>query len=77
LKSKRTSNVLGPKIRRLRERAEPKITQEDMAGRLAKYGIQLNQPQIAKIESGNRPLRDYELIAIAKALRVPIQDLFH
>jgi transcriptional regulator with XRE-family HTH domain len=56
--------------------AKPKITQEDMVGRLARQGIQINQSQIAKIESGQRPVLDYELAAIAKALNVPIQALF-
>jgi transcriptional regulator with XRE-family HTH domain len=56
--------------------AKPKITQEDMVGRLARQGISINQSQIAKIESGQRPVLDYELVAIAKALNVPIQALF-
>jgi transcriptional regulator with XRE-family HTH domain len=56
--------------------AKPKITQEDMVGRLARQGIQINQSQIAKIESGQRPVLDYELAAIAKALNVPVQALF-
>lgn len=47
-----------------------------MVGRLARQGIELNQSQIAKIESGERPVLDYELVAIAKALKVPIQALF-
>lgn len=56
--------------------ANPKITQDDMAGRLARQGLQLSQPQIAKIESGQRPLLDFEVAAFAKALKVPIQALF-
>jgi len=54
----------------------PKITQEDMVGRLARQGIQVNQSQVAKIESGDRPILDYELAAIAKALKVPVQAFF-
>jgi len=56
--------------------AKPKITQEDMVGRLARQGISINQSQIAKIESGQRPVLDYELAAIAKALVVSVQALF-
>lgn len=56
--------------------AAPKITQEDMVGRLARLGVQASQSQIAKIESGDRPVLDYELAAIAKALKVPVQTLF-
>ncbi len=69
-------NVTGNAIHRIRMAAKPKITQEDMVGRLARRGIQINQSQIAKIESGQRPVLDYELAAIAKALNVPIQALF-
>lgn len=69
-------NVTGKNIQRLRISAQPKITQEDMAGRLARVGLDMNQSQIAKIESGERILADYELLAFAKALRVPVQTLF-
>ena len=69
-------NVTGNAIHRIRMDARPKITQEDMVGRLARQGIQINQSQIAKIESGQRPILDYELAAIAKALVVPVQALF-
>ncbi len=54
----------------------PKVTQDDMVGRLTRHGVELNQSQIAKIESGERMLLDYEIIAYAKALRVPVQALF-
>lgn len=56
--------------------ALPKITQEDLAARLARFGIEVTQAQVAKLENGDRPIFDYELVAIAKALRVPIQSLF-
>ena len=69
-------NVTGNAIHRIRMAAKPKITQEDMVGRLARQGIPINQSQIAKIESGQRPVLDYELAAIAKALVVPVQTLF-
>lgn len=69
-------NSTGRAVHRIRMAAKPKITQEDMVGRLARMGIVINQSQIAKIESGHRPILDYELAAIAKALKVPVQDLF-
>ena len=56
--------------------ADPKITQEDMVGRLARQGVSLIQSQMAKIESGERPVLDYELAAIAKALKVSVLELF-
>ncbi|MBI4623145.1 MAG: helix-turn-helix transcriptional regulator [Verrucomicrobia bacterium] len=69
-------NITGKTIQRIRMAAAPKITQEDMVGRLARQGVQLIQSQVAKIESGERPVLDYELAAIAKALKVSVQTLF-
>lgn len=57
--------------------ALPKITQEDMAGRLARLGVDINQSQVAEVESGDRAVSDFEVTAIAKALKVRIQDLFN
>lgn len=69
-------NIIGARVRELRSDAEPKISQEDLCGRVAKYGVTLTRPQVAKIESGRRPVFDYEAVAIAKALRVPLAVLF-
>ncbi len=69
-------NVTGNEIRRLRLRAVPKVSQDDMAGRLARLGLSVTQSQVAKIESGKRALRDFEVLAFAKALRVPVQRLY-
>ncbi|MFH1498056.1 MAG: helix-turn-helix transcriptional regulator [Verrucomicrobiota bacterium] len=54
----------------------PKVTQEDMVARLARQGLDLSQGMIAKLENGHRPINDFELNAIAKALRVPVQTFF-
>lgn len=54
----------------------PRVTQQDLAARLERQGLQLSQGQIAKIENGDRSILDYELKAIASALKVPIQALF-
>ncbi|MDD3179552.1 MAG: helix-turn-helix transcriptional regulator [Opitutaceae bacterium] len=69
-------NSTGRAIARLRHDARPRITQEDLAARLARQGLPFNQSQIAKIESGRRPVTDFELTAIARALKVPIAALF-
>lgn len=68
-------NLTGAAIRRVRVRSKRRITQEDLVGRLAVQELFLTQAQIAKIESGTRPVKDYELIAIAKALRVSVQTI--
>ena len=73
---KKKLNITGDVIRRLRVAASPKISQEDMVGRVARLGLQLSQPQVALIEAGKRMLRDFEVLAFAKALKVPVQALY-
>lgn len=75
-KKRQQRNVTGANIHRLRLAASPKVSQSDMVGRLARHGIELNQSQIAKIESGTRRVADFKAVAFAKALRVEIQVLF-
>lgn len=69
-------NLIGAHVRTLRLLAQPKISQEDLCGRVAKHGVVLTRPQVAKIEAGRRPVFDYEAVALAKALKVPLQALF-
>jgi transcriptional regulator with XRE-family HTH domain len=63
-------NVTGRRIRRARLAAKPAVSQEDLSGRLAALGVTLDQGAISRIESEERYLMDYELLAIAKALRI-------
>jgi hypothetical protein len=36
----------------------------------------LTRQQVGKIEYGQRPVFDYEAVAIADALKVPVQQLY-
>lgn len=69
-------NVVGSRIHELRVKANPPVTQEDMAGRVAALGVVLDRTAIYRIETGSRTVTDVELVALAKALRVKIADLF-
>lgn len=69
-------NIVGARVRELRQGATPKITQEDLAGRVAAQHVGLDRTAIFRIETGKRSVSDLELSAIAKALRVKISDLF-
>ena len=71
-----TKNIVGERIRKLRRNARPKITQEDLAGRVAAHGVGLDRTAVFRIETGKRSVSDLELLAIARALRVKISDLF-
>jgi transcriptional regulator with XRE-family HTH domain len=76
LKKTRAKNVVGPSIKRIRAAAEPKVSQQDLAGRLAALGVQIDRSAIARLERGDRFIRDFEIIGIAAALRVPLVQLF-
>ena len=68
-------NVVGGRIRELRLKHKPEITLEDLAGRLAARGISLDRSAIGRIENRNRYVLDYELKALADALKVSAVDL--
>ena len=67
---------MGARIRQARLRIKPEISQFDLAGRLAARGVDLDRPTITRIENGKRFLRDYEIKAFAKALKVSVAWLF-
>ena len=54
----------------------PSVSQEDLAGRLAARGVTMDHSAISRVESQTRYLMDYEIIAIARSLKVPISSLF-
>lgn len=69
-------NIIGERVRLARLAMKPRVSQEDLSGKLARLGIQITQTGISKIESGDRYVMDYEAAALAKALRVPINALY-
>ena len=69
-------NLVGRRIREARLRCKPPVSQEDLAGRLAVKGVSLDQTAVSRIESQTRYLMDYEVSAIAKALKVSVAWLF-
>lgn len=69
-------NVIGSRIRAVRLAQSPSVSQEDLAARLAVAGVYVDRSALARIELGQRFIRDYEIIAVAKALKVPIASLF-
>lgn len=68
-------NVIGPRLRALRLAQKPPVSLEDLSGRLAARGVMLDRSAIGRIENRNRYILDYELIAIAAALRVSVVEL--
>jgi transcriptional regulator with XRE-family HTH domain len=62
-------------MRLARRSVTPEVTQEDLSARVGAYGVKLDRDDISKIETGDRMVKDYELLAIAAALYVPVSWL--
>lgn len=69
-------NIVGEKVRLARVALSPKVSQEDLSGRLAKMGVQITQTSLSKIEGRTRYVMDYEAAALAKALKVSVAWLY-
>jgi transcriptional regulator with XRE-family HTH domain len=69
-------NEIGTRIRIARLRCKPSVSQEDLAGRLAVKGILIDRSVISRIENRERYLMDYEISAIAAALKTSVAGLF-
>ena len=69
-------NLIGRRIRCERLAQKPAVTLEDLAGRLAARGVYLDRSAIGRIENQKRYILDYEIKAVADALRVSVLDFF-
>ena len=69
-------NEIVPRIRQARLRCQPPVSQDDLAGKLAARGVYLDRTAVSRIESQSRYLMDYEISAIARALKVTVASLF-
>ena len=65
-----TRIIVGKQVYKARKAAAPPITQADLIARLQISGIVIDQSTLSKIENGQRPVTDVEVIALAKALKV-------
>ena len=74
-KGRARKNIAGPRIAEARSLCKPPLTQDALSGKLARLGVQLDRAAIAKIESNHRRILDYELKAVAEALRVRVDWL--
>ena len=69
-----SQNVIGPKIRKIRYQRD--LTQAMLAARCHRAGWDIGENTISKIEAQHRCITDVEIIFVAKALGVSVQDLF-
>jgi transcriptional regulator with XRE-family HTH domain len=73
IKPMKKKNIVGTRIRKARLDAKPPITQSDLVARLQLEGLKdIDQPIVSRIEKGERLVTDYEIKAIAKALKVTV-----
>lgn len=72
---KTRKNLFGPAIRKARKSQKPPVTQEELSSRLATEGLVIDKSAISRIEKQERYLMDYELVAIAKVLKIELEKL--
>jgi len=68
-------NITGQRIAEGRKKQRPGLTQFDLSNMLSTKGIRLDRAAVAKIERGLRGVLDYEILAIAEALKVSTEQL--
>ena len=61
-------NICGKRVKEARRRL--KLSQENLAARLQVSGVIIERNSISRIESGERFVADYELLALSKILSV-------
>jgi hypothetical protein len=70
IRSARQKNIISRRVAQARRASNPPLTQDDLSGRLARVGVQLDRAAIAKIENNHRRVLDYEVKALAAVLGV-------
>ncbi len=67
------SNIVGNKIQHYRE--ERNLSRQAISDKLMIMGFNISANSIYDIETGTRTIVDYEICAIAKVLKIKVQDL--
>lgn len=68
-------NVSSNKIKELR--TKNKLSLSALSIKLALLGIDIPKPSLHKLETGQRVLKDYELYALSRVFKVPIEELLN
>jgi HTH-type transcriptional regulator, cell division transcriptional repressor len=63
-------NVVGERVRQARQRPSLRYSQAQLSRCLMNTGMVVCRTMVSKIESGERFVADYELIALARCLNV-------
>lgn len=70
---RKVRNLVGPQVRRFRCAKE--WSQEQLMFKLVDFGWNICRQRIARIEAGEAWVSDFEMLLIAKALDVHVEDL--
>lgn len=68
------ANVIGPQVRKVRQRLG--LTQEELAARCQLAGLDISRSTLGQIESRLRYISDEELLALASLLGISTDQLF-
>ncbi len=68
-------NICGERIARKRNAQMPALTQEQLTAKVQSLGLDIDRAAIAKIETKQRRVYDYEVVIFAKALNISISEL--
>jgi hypothetical protein len=69
-KTVESRNIIGERVKEARQQFSPPLTQDQLSGRLAKEGVQIDRVALAKIETGLRCAFDFEVKVLASVLKV-------
>lgn len=73
---KQNNNLVGKRVKLARLAKKPKLSQDELSGKLAARSVVLDRAGIAKLEAGSRYVSDFEVKALAAALGVTVSWLF-
>lgn len=74
-KQPKVGNICSERVRLGRALQKPPLSQKGLSIKLELLGINLSAVMISKIENNQRQVTDAELLAISKALKVPMEWL--
>jgi len=63
-------NIVGKKVREARHKNKPALSQKELAAKLELDGWKISRSTLSKIEAGIRQVTDFEVMALAKTLKV-------
>ena len=63
-------NIVGKRVQEARSNFRPPLSQEELAVRLELEGWKISRGTLSKIEAGIRQVTDFEIMVLAKTLKV-------